>query len=170
MMSRLLALAIAWLLITGPAAGESSRPLVGHAMALLAVFEQAETLPPETSPEANALIHALIQTQAALTKSAHQATRKWFADALHRSHPPGAEPMIQDGLTSRALEAILTHAVSHPPSARPEVQAGLMEFNVRQADLDLLARVYWNARDRLGANGQDIHRIYEAQRQAMPFR
>ncbi len=170
MTSRLPALALAWLLIAVPAAGESSRPLVGHAMALLGVFEQAGTLPPETSPEANALIHALIQTQAALTKSANPATRKWFADALHRSHPPGAEPAITGGLTSRALEAILTHAVSHPPSERPEVRAGLMEFNVRQADLDLLARVYWNTRDRLRSAGQDIHRIYEAQRQAMPFR
>ncbi|MDO8548040.1 MAG: hypothetical protein Q7R68_11895 [Nitrospirales bacterium] len=170
MTARLPALALAWLLITVPAGGESSRPLVGHAMALLAVFEQAGTLPPETSPEANALIHALIQTQAALTKSANPATRKWFADALHRSHPPGSEPTLKDGLTSRALEAILTHAVSHPPLERPEVGAGLMEFNVRQADLDLLARVYWDARDRLRSAGQDIHRIYEAKRQAMPFR
>ncbi|MEK6694785.1 MAG: hypothetical protein AABY67_05445 [Nitrospirota bacterium] len=170
MTSRLPALALAWLLITVPATGESSRPLVGHAMALLAVFEQAETLPPETSPEANALIHVLIQTQAALTKSTNPATRKWFADALHQSHPPGAEPTLQDGLTSRALEAILTHAVSHSPSERPEVRAGLMEFNVRQADLDLLARVYWNTRDRLRSAGQDIHRAYEAQRRAMPFR
>jgi hypothetical protein len=166
----LAALALIWALPAMPAAGESSRSLVGHAMALLAVFEQAGTLPPETSPEANALIHALIQTQAALTKSANPATRQWFADALHRSHPPGAEPTLQGGLTSRALEAILTHAVSHPPSERPEVRAGLMEFNVRQADLDLLARVYWNARDRLRSAGQDIHRVYEAQRQAMPFR
>jgi hypothetical protein len=45
-----------------------------------------------------------------------------------------------------------------------------MEFNVRQADLDLLARIYWDARDRLRSAGQDIHRVYEAQRQAMPFR
>ena len=167
---RLLALTLTWVLTAAPAAAESSRPLVGHAMALLAVFEEAYVLPPESSPEANALIHALIQTQAALTKSANPATRKWFADALHRSHPPGAEPKPGDGLTSRALEAILVHAVSHPPSERPEVQAGLLEFNVRQADLDLLARVYGSARDRLRAAGRDIHQVYDAQRRAMPFR
>ena len=167
---RLLIPALAWVLAAVPAAGESSRPLVGHAMALLAVFEQADVLPPESSPEANALIHALVQTQAALTKSANPATRKWFVDALHRSHAPGAEPKPADGLTSRALEAILAHAVTHPPSERPEVQAGLMAFNVRQTDLDLLARVYGSARDRLRAAGRDIHRVYDAQRQAMPFR
>ena len=170
MTSRLVALAIAWVLVAVPAAGEPSRPLVGHVMALLAVFEQAEALPQESSPEANALIHALIQTQAALTKSTSQATRAWFTDALHRSHPPGAEPTLKEGLTSRALEAILAHAASHPPAERPEVLAGLMEFNVRQADLDLLTRVYGHARDRLRSSGQDIHRVYEAQRQGMPFR
>lgn len=170
MPSRLLALAIVWALGAAPAAGESSRHLVGHAMAMLAVFEQADVLPPETSPEANALIHALIQTQAALTKSANKATRTWFADALRGRASPGAEPSPRDGLTSRALEAILVHAASHPPAERPEVQAGLMEFNVRQADLDLLARIYWNTRDRLRSAGQDIHRVYEAQRRAMPFR
>ncbi len=164
------AFAILAALTAGPASGESSRPLVGHVMALLAVFEQAGALPPETSPEANALIHALIQTQAALTKSANKATRTWFADALRRSESPGAKPSPQDGLTSRALEAILTHAVSHPPAERPDVLAGLMEFNVRQADLDLLARAYGRARDRFRSTGRDIHRIYEAQRQAMPFR
>ena len=170
MSARLVALAMAWIFVAAPAAGESSRPLVGHTMALLAVFEQAEVLPPETSPEANALIHALVQTQAALTKSTDQATRTWFADALHRSHSPGAEPTLTEGLTSRALEALLAHAVSHPPAERPAVMAGLLAFNVRQADLDLLARTYGRARDRLRLSGQDIHRVYEAQRQAMPFR
>lgn len=165
-----MAFAILLALTAAPAAGESSRPLVGHVMAMLAVFEQADVLPPETSPEANALIHALIQTQAALTKSANKATRQWFADALRKNESPGAGPSPRDGLTSRALEAILTYAVSHPPAERPEVLAGLMEFNVRQADLDLLARTYGRARDRFRSIGQDIHRVYEAQRQTMPFR
>ena len=170
MTPRLIALGLTWALMAVPAAAESSRPLVGHVMALLAVFEQAEVLPPETSPEANALIHALIQTQAALTKNTNQATRTWFTDALRRIGSPGADPGPRDGLTWRALEAILAHAVSHPPAERPEVLAGLMEFNVRQADLDLLARVYGRARDRFRSTGRDIHRIYEAQRQTMPFR
>ncbi|TAL12361.1 MAG: hypothetical protein EPO02_01850 [Nitrospirae bacterium] len=170
MAPRFAALVFACILWASPSAGESSRPLVGHVMALLAVFEQAEALPLESSPEANALIHALVQTQAALTKSTNRAARAWFADALHRSHSPGAEPTLKDGLTTRALEAILAHAASHPPAERPEVRAGLLEFNVRQSDLDLLARVYGRARDRFRSSGQDIHRIYEEQRRSMPFR
>src|SRR2546422_1233685 len=74
-MLRLVSLAVACALWVTSAAGEPSRPLVGHIMALLAVFEEADVLPPEASPEANALIHALIQTQAALTKRDRKSTR-----------------------------------------------------------------------------------------------
>ncbi|HEV8242786.1 MAG TPA: hypothetical protein VGQ07_02230 [Nitrospirales bacterium] len=166
----LAALTIAWAVGVSPAAGEPSRPLVGHVMALLATFEQADVLPPENSPEANALVHALIQTQAALTKSTNQATRKWFTDALRRGASPGTTLSPHDGLTSRTLEAILAYAATDPPADRPDVLAGLMEFNVSQADLDRLTRVYGQARDRFRTAAQDIHRVYEAQRQTMPFR
>jgi len=166
----LAALAIVWAMGVSPAAGEPGRPLVGHVMALLATFEQADVLPPENSPEANALIHALIQTQAALTKSTNQATRKWFTEALRRSASPGPELSPHDGLTSRNLEAIVAYASTHPPADRPDVLAGLREFNVSKADLDRLARVYGQARDRLRADGRNIHRVYETQRQGMPFR
>jgi hypothetical protein len=169
-MLRLMSLAFACALWVTSAAGEPNRPLVGHIMALLAVFEEADVLPPETSPEANALIHALIQTQAALTKSTNPATRGWFAEALRRSEAPGAELDPREGLTSRALEAIVAHTEARPPTARPDVMAGFQEFNVSPADLDLMARVYRQARDRLGSTGRNIHRIYEAQRRAMPFR
>ena len=168
-MLRLVSFAVACALWVTSAAGEPSRPLVGHIMALLAVFEEADVLPPESSPGANALIHALIQTQAALTKSTNPATLEWFAEALRRSEAPGAEPDPRKGLTSRALEAITTYAETHPPTARPDVMAGLQEFNVSPADLDLLARVYRQAHDRFRSTGRNIHRIYEAQRRAMPF-
>src|SRR5436309_572784 len=166
----LLSHVFACLLWVSSAAGESSRPLVGHVMALLAVFEEADVLPPESSPEANELIHALIQTQAVLTKSTNPATRRWFAEALRQSEAPGAEPDPREGLTSHALEAIVTYAGTHPPTARPDVMAGLQEFNVSPADLDLMARVYRQARDRFRSTGRNIHRIYEAQRRAMPLR
>src|SRR5712691_11126351 len=169
-MLRLVSLAFGCALWVSSAAGEPSRPLVGHVMALLAVFEEAAVLPPETSPEANALTHALIQTQAALTKSTTPATRGWFAEALRRSEAHGAEPDPREGLTARALEAIVTYAETHPPTARPDVMAGFQEFNVSPADLDLMARVYRQARDRFRSTGRNIHAIYETQRRAMPSR
>jgi len=169
-MLRLVSLVFACLLWVSSAAGEPSRPLVGHVMALLAVFEEAAVLPPETSPEANALIHALIQTQAALIKSTNPATRRWFTDALRRSEARQAEPDPREGLTSRTLEAIVTYAETHPPTARPDVMAGFQEFNVSPADLDLMARIYRQARDRFQSVGRNIHTIYETQRRAMPSR
>jgi len=169
-MLRLVSLVFACLLWVSSTAAESSRPLVGHVMALLAVFEEAAVLPPETSPEANALIHALIQTQAALTKSTNPATRRWFADALRQSEAREAAPDPREGLTSRTLEAIVTYAQTHPPTARPDVMAGLREFNVSPADLDLMARVYRQARDRFHSTGRNIHASYDAQRRAMPLR
>lgn len=169
-MTLLVAAAITCALGATPVAAQSSRPLVGHVMALLAVFEEADVLPPESSPEANALLHALIQTQAALTKSADKAARMWFAEALRRGDTQGLSPVSPDALTSRTLEAILAYAASHPPAERPAVLAGLRAFNIGQADFDLLARVYGKAKGRFQSSGRDIHKVYDRQRQAMPFR
>lgn len=133
-------------------------------MALLSIFEQANVLPPEDSREANELIHALIQTQAALTKGTHPATRRWFSEALQAS---GAE---QKGLTSRALEGILVYSNTHPPQNDPAILAGFKAFNVTPADFAVMARVYHRAVTHFQATGQDIHVLYEQQRQTMPFR
>ena len=151
-------------------AASSARPLVGHIMALLSVFEQADALPPESSPEANQLIHALIQTQATLTKSTDPATRRWFSEALQRAEPRGGVPMHSDALTSRTLEAILTYAAIRRPVDDPEVLAGLKEFNIGESDFTLMARVYQQAKSQLSAAGQDLHSVYEKERQKMPLR
>jgi hypothetical protein len=162
-------LLILCVLAPAPTQAKPNRPLVGHVMALLAVFEEAGVLPPETSPQANALIHALIQTQAALTKGTNRATQAWFAEALRRASAHGAALDSHEGLTTRALEAILGYAATHPPAERPNVLAGLQAFNIGQGDLDLMAHIFVQARDRLRSSGQDIHRLYERRRQAMPF-
>jgi len=148
----------------------SSRPLVGHIMALLSVFEQADALPAESSPEANALIHALIQTQAALTKSTDHATRLWFSQALHVPEQLGGMGIPADALTSRALEAILNYAAIHSPSASPGVLEGLNKFHVEQSDFELMARVYHQAETRLSRVGQDLHGLYEKELRLIPFR
>ena len=170
---RSLSLFLFWALVLAAVpspAATSNQPLVGAIMALLSVFEQADVLPPESSSDANALIHALIQTQAALTKSTQKATRLWFADAMrHAENIEGHRP-LENALTSRTLEAILSYAAVHPPAQEPAVLAGLNEFNVHQTDLDLMAKVYYAARDRLRATGQDMHVLYDVKRQAMTFR
>jgi hypothetical protein len=160
----ILALILGCVATTWAASTPSSRALVSHVMALLSVFEQADALPPENSAEANELIHALIQTQAALTKSTDPATRRWFSEALH------ATAVEHKALTSRALEAILAYSKIHPPEKDPAVLAGFREFNVSRADFVLMGRVYGRAVTHLQSTGQDIHELYEQQRQTMPFR
>jgi len=166
----LAALVVSLLLNQAASAASSAQPLVGHIMALLSVFEQADALPPESSPEANQLIHALIQTQAALTKSTDPATRRWFAEAFRRAEQRGGVPVPSDALTSRALEAILTYAAIRRPVDDPEVLAGLKGFNIGESDFTLMARVYQQAKSRLSAAGQDLHSVYEKERQKMPLR
>jgi hypothetical protein len=139
-------------------------------MALLSVFEQADALPPESSPEANELIHALIQTQAALTKSTDPAARRWFSEALQGAEQRGGVPILSEALTSRALEAILTYAAIRRPVDDAPVLAGLKEFNIGESDFKLMARVYQQAKSRLSVAGQDIHSVYEKERQKMPRR
>jgi hypothetical protein len=161
----------ALVLTAAPAsAAPSSQALVSSIMALLAVFEQANVLPSESSADANALIHALIQTQAALTKSTQNATRLWFADAMRHAESIQGHRPLENALTSRTLEAILAYAAVHPPAQEPAVLAGLIEFNVRQTDFDRMAQVYYAAKDRLRTAGQDMHVLYEEKRQAMTFR
>jgi hypothetical protein len=167
----LLAALVFFLLINQAASAASSpRPLVGHIMALLSVFEQADALPPESSPEANKLIHALIQTQAALTKSTDPATRRWFSEALRRAEQRSGVPIPSDALTSRSLEAIMAYAAIRPPVDDQEVHAGLKEFNIGASDFTLMARVYQQAKSRLSATGQDVHALYEKERLKMPPR
>ena len=158
------------ILLVQPTATDSSRALVGHIMALLSVFERAGALPPESSPEANALIHALIQTQAALTKSADPAIRRWFDDALRAAERSGTAPVPRDALTSRTLEAIVAYAEGHPPGNDPQLLDGLNEFGIGPDDLRLLARIFRGAERRLHAAGLDIHAVYMTERQAMPFK
>jgi len=166
----LAALVFSLLMNQAASSASSPRPLVGHIMALLAVFEQADALPPESSPEANQLIHALIQTQAALTKSTDPATRRWFSEALRRAEQRGGVPIPSDALSSRALEAIMAYAAIHRPVDEPGVLAGLKEFNIGESDLTLMARVYQQAKSRLSAAGQNVHALYEKEREKMPLR
>ncbi len=166
----LTALGFSLLINQAASAASSPRPLVGHIMALLSVFEQADALPPESSPEANQLIHALIQTQAALTKSTDPAMRRWFSEALRTAAQRGGVPMPSDALTSRTLEAILTYAAIRRPVDDPDVIAGLKEFNIGESDFTLMARVYQQAKSRLSTAGQDIHSVYEKEREKMPLR
>lgn len=158
-----------------PSAFRSSRATanqVGTVMALLATFQDAEALPPESSPEANQLIKALIQFQAAFMKSDSQAVRQFFSQALTAGFgdqaPAAAASFRADGWTSRSLEAVIDYGAGRSLRDQAELQTALGSFNVGASDFDLLSRTFTTARRHLTSQGQDLHQVYEARRREMP--
>jgi hypothetical protein len=155
-----------------PSSGRTSPARVGAVMALLATFEDAGILPPENSPNATRLIKAVIQFQAAFTKSEHPAIQRWLREAFAAKFGEAAQPALDTfktgGWTSQSLEAVVDYAAATPVWNDPGVTEGLLAFNIGRADFDLLARTFAAARAQYSARGQNIHEVYDARRKAMP--
>lgn len=149
----------------------ASRQQVRTIMALLAAFDDAGTLPPESSPEANRLIKTLIQFQAALMKSQHPAVRQLLTDALTTKWGEAAGAHITafraDGWTSDSLEAVVEYLDRHPVWDHADLEPGLRAYNIGREDIELLARTFHAARERLATKGQDLHAVYALKRREM---
>lgn len=155
-----------------PAGGRTSPAKVGAVMALLATFEDAGILPPESSPNANRLIKALIQFQAAFMTSEHPAIREWLRNALTEKFgeamPSTLEAFRTGGWTSQSLEAVVDYAAVTPVWNDPDVADGFRAFNIGRSDFDLLAHIFTDARAAFSARGQNLHDAYAARRKTMP--
>lgn len=153
-------------------AGRASAETVGAVMAILAAFGDAGTLPPEQSPEANRLIKALIQFQAAFMRSEHPAVQHWLRDAFMarfgEAAPEALNAFKAGGWTSEALEAVVDYAAATLVWNDPGIHEGLRAFNIGRPDFDLLARVFNDARAKLETRGRTIHEVYTARRKEMP--
>jgi N-acetylneuraminic acid mutarotase len=145
---------------------------IGAVMALLATFEDAGTLPPESSREANLLIRALIQFQAAFMKSPHPAVKQLLTDALTEKLGAAAPATVDrfrlQGWTSQSLEAVVDYASSRSVWNDPGVEEGFRAYNVGRSDFDVLSRTFRDARTQLAARGQDLHAVYASRRRDMP--
>jgi N-acetylneuraminic acid mutarotase len=152
--------------------GRASSAKVGAVMALLATFEDAGILPPESSPNANRLIKALIQFQAAFMTSEHPAIRQWlrnaFTEKFGEAMPSALEAFRTGGWTSQSLEAIVDYAAATPVWNYPDVAEGFRAFNIGRSDFDLLAHIFTDARAAFSAKGQNVHGAYAARRKTMP--
>jgi len=152
--------------------GRASAAQVGTVMALLATFQDAGALPPESSPEANRLIKALIQFQAAFMKSRDPAVSDVLTQALSGKlggdAPAAAQAFRTDGWTSESLEALVDYVAGSPPWEQGSFEQGLRAYNVGRQDFELLARVFVAARLDLQRRGQDLHQVYRARRLDMP--
>jgi hypothetical protein len=150
----------------------ASAQQVGAVMALLAVFEDAGALPPESGPDANRLIKALIQFQAAFMKSTNPAVQALLREALTRAFgergPAAVEEFRAQGWSSTTLEALVDYTAKERPWERAEVIEGFRAFNLGPDDFALLALTFRAARSNLDARGDNLHAVYAARRREMP--
>ncbi|WP_447980468.1 Kelch repeat-containing protein [Candidatus Nitrospira bockiana] len=152
--------------------GRASAKQVGAVMAMLATFEDAGILPPQSSPDANRLIKALIQFQAAFLKSPEPAVRSLLAGALAEAlgdrAPAVLDRFATEGWTSEVLEAVIDYAQRHDVWAHADVREAFRGYNVGQEDFALLAAVFVDARRQLAAKGPGIHARFMERRREMP--
>ena len=152
--------------------GRASSKQVGTIMALLATFQDAQALPPESSPDANRLIKALIQFQAAFMKSADPAITQLLTDALTArfGHQANAEVarFHAVGWTSESLEALVEFIADHKLWQQPDIRAAFQTYNVGEEDFALLANTFLTARRNLAEQGHNLHAIYASRRREMP--
>ncbi len=139
---------------------------VGAVMALLATFEEARALPPETSRDAPHIVKALIQFQAAFMKSDRPSIRHALDNAL------GDESAVTlfrtKGWTSHSFQAIMARLAEDRLWADPDFGQGLRAYNVGREDYDLLASVFAAAQQAFAKKGTDFHTAYTAKRREMP--
>ena len=152
--------------------GRASSKQVGTIMALLATFQDAQALPPESSPDANRLIKALIQFQAAFMKSQDPAIAQLLTDALTTrfGHQANAEVarFHAAGWTSESLEALVEFVTDHKTWQRPDIRVGFHPYNVGEEDFALLADTFLAARRNLAEQGHNLHAVYASRRGEMP--
>ncbi len=150
----------------------ASATQVGSIMALLATFEEARVLPPEGSPEADQLIHALIQFQSVFMKSSDPAVRKYFTGAMRSYFFDQADEreqlFLSRGWTSEILEAVLLYE-AYPQSWKGSaLDSAFASYNVDRKDFYELREVFNLARRNLLQKRQDIHVVYRVHRKLMP--
>lgn len=153
-------------------AGRASAAQVGAVMAILAAWSEAGVLPPESTPEANRIVKALIQFQSAMMKSTNTQVVQFFDGAFAHKFGAAAEEHLRqsrrNGWTSRTLEAVVEYATGPPQWDQGALDAGWREFNVGSQDLRLLAGLHAAAREQFVAEGKDIHAVYDSKRRLMP--
>ncbi len=145
---------------------------IGSVMAVLATFDEAHVLPAEHDPQANQLIHTLIQVQSAVMKSDNAEFRAWVSDASDRKFKDGAGSVLENvqdtGLTMAFLEALVDHSELSSPWDRPALVESFQVFNVQREDWVLLRKILLDARAQLAIHGVQLSDVFARRRPEMP--
>jgi len=145
---------------------------VGAVMAILATFDQAQVLPPESSPQANHLIRSLIQFQSAFMDQQATSVQQYLTEALRTELREDAgmayAQFSKNGWTSTVMEAVVDYSATHTFWENQGRQDTFSRYNLSPSDWGVIVEVFTHARDRFRAEGKNFHEIFAAQRLTMP--
>ncbi|HZC82627.1 MAG TPA: hypothetical protein VE222_13090, partial [Nitrospiraceae bacterium] len=114
---------------------------VGASMAVLAMLQDADVLPPEDTPEANRVIKVVIQFQSVFMKSSDPAVQAFLSQALAAHAGSGAaearSQFRSTGWTSDVLESLGEQWDASSIDQRERLATGFQQFNVGLADFGL---------------------------------
>ena len=153
--------------------GRTPAAHIGSIMALLATFHEAGVLPPESSREADRLIHALIQSQSLFLNNRDPVVRDMFASALSdkfgaKKAAALSQAFAVTGWTSETLEALVDHAAPRSMADEPRWAELFHEYNLTAADWAYVEQVFAKAREQLLEQGKHVHSVFATQRVTMP--
>lgn len=153
--------------------GRTPAAHIGSIMALLATFHEAGVLPPESSREADRLIHALIQSQSLFLNNRDPVVRDVFVSALSDKFGVNkaaslSQAFIVTGWTSETLEALVEYTAARSMADEPRWVKAFRDYNLSSTDWMYVRQVFAEARDKLRKQGKQVHTVFAAQRASMP--
>jgi len=141
-------------------------------MAVLAMLQDADVLPPEGTPEADRVIKSVIQFQSVFLKSGDPAVQTFLSHTFVARKGSGANEAAarfrSAGWTSDVLEALSEQWAATAIDQRERLAPGFRQFNVGPADFDSLMGLVTKARTALEQRGQNIHQVFAQRRREMP--
>lgn len=145
---------------------------IGASMAVLAILQDADALPPEGTPEANRIIKLVIQFQSVFMKSTDPAVRIFLDQALAAQGAGSADKSLSRfrawGWTSEVLEALNREWQATAPAQRALLAPGFRQFNVSLEDFGRLMELVAKAQTAFMQRGQTFHQVFAQRRREMP--
>ena len=141
-------------------------------MAVLAMFQDADVLPPEGTPESNRIIKSVIQFQSVFTKGSDPGVQAFLRSALAAQRGGDAQEALSQfrsaGWTSNVLEALSDQWNAATIDQREKLAPGFRQFNINPEDFNLLMELVAKTRISLERRGQNIHQVFAQRRREMP--
>ncbi len=160
--------------VSAQAAGRAVTPSgpIGASMAVLAMLQDADVLPPEETPEANRIIKLVIQFQSVFMQSLDPDVRTFLSQALVRQGERSADDSLSRfralGWTSEVLEALNREWMATATDQRALLAPGFRQFNVSLEDFDRLMGLVAKAQSAFMQRGQTFHQVFAQRRREMP--